>query len=168
MLTMLAKLFKALNSESAPWQIALAFSLAMIVGLTPLISFHNIVVLLFAFILRINLSAFFLGVAVFSMLGFVIDPVSVRIGESLLQNPDLIASWTDMYQSDFWRMTAFNNTLTLGGLILSLVAFLPVFIVSRLLVTMYRQKLVAWFEKLKIAQVLKASKFYNVYKSIAG
>lgn len=167
MLTMLAKLFKALNSESAPWQIALAFSLAMITGLTPLVSFHNLLVLLLAFILRINLSAFFLGVAAFAMLGFAIDPISISIGESLLHNPELVPIWTELYQSDFWRMTAFNNTLTLGGLTVALVAFIPVFIVTRIIVSLYREKLLAWFDKLKITQMLKASKFYTLYKAIA-
>lgn len=167
MLTMLAKLLKALNSESAPGQIALAFALAVIVGLTPLMSFHNVIVLLLAFILRINLSAFFLGVAFFSGLGYLIDPYSVKLGESLLQNPDLVPTWTELYQNDWWRMTAFNNTLTLGGLLLSLVAFIPVFIISRILVNIYRDKLLAWFEKLKISKILKASKFYGLYKSLA-
>jgi len=167
MLTMLAKLLKALNSESAPGQVALAFALAVLAGLTPLLSFHNLLVLLLAFIIRVNLSAFFLGVAFFSGLAYLIDPFSIRLGESLLNNPGLADTWTQMYQSDFWRMTAFNNTLTLGGFVIGLVAFIPVFVVARLFVSMYREKLLAWFEKLKIAQVLKASKFYSLYKSLA-
>lgn len=167
MLTMLAKLLKALNSESAPWQIALAFSLALIVALTPMFSLHNALVLLLAFVLRINLSAFFLGVAAFSLLAVAIDPFSVRLGESLLANPALQSTWTTLYQSDFWRMTAFNHTLVLGGLIISLMAFVPVFMLSKVLINLYRDRLIAWVNKLKIAQVLKASKFYNLYKSVA-
>lgn len=167
MLTMLAKLLKALNSESAPGQIALAFSFALIVGLTPMFSLHNLLVLLLAFILRINLSAFFLGVVVFSGVGYLVDPLSIRLGESLLLNEQLTATWTQMYQSAWWRVSAFNNTLVLGSFLLSLIAFIPVFIVSRLLVVNYREKLLTWFEKLKITQVLKASKFYGLYQSLA-
>lgn len=167
MLTMLAKLLKALNSESAPGQVALAFSLALIVGLTPLFSLHNLLVLLLAFIVRINLSAFFVAVAFFSGLAFFIDPLSLSLGESLLHNSALEATWTSLYQSDFWRLTAFNNTLVLGGIVIALVAFIPLFIISRLLIVMYREKLLSWFEKLKIVQVLKASKFYNLYRSLA-
>ena len=37
----------------------------MIAGLTPLLSLHNVVVLLLVFILRVNLAAFLLGLALF-------------------------------------------------------------------------------------------------------
>lgn len=167
MLTMLAKLLKALNSESAPWQISLAFSLSLIVALTPMFSLHNLLVLLLAFVIRINLSAFFLGVAAFSLLAMVIDPLSTQLGSSLLAQPGLQDFWTALYQSDSWRMTAFNHTLVLGGLVLSALAFIPVFIISRLLIVMYRGKLLSWINRLKIVQVMKAGKFYNLYKSIA-
>lgn len=167
MLSMLAKLLKALNSESAPGQIALAFSFALIVALTPMFTPHNALIMLLAFILRINLSAFFLAVAAFSALAWFIDPYSARLGESLLANPALVDTWRDMYQSDFWRMTAFNHSLVLGGLVISLLAAVPVFVLSKVLINLYRHRLLAWFNKLKIAQVLKASKFYNLYKSIA-
>lgn len=167
MLTMLAKLLKALNSESAPAQVALAFALALVVGLTPLLSFHNVIVLLLAFLIRTNLSAFFLGVAFFSGAAMFIDPYSARLGESVLLNPALTETWTNLYDNPWWRMSAFNNTLVFGGLLISLAAFVPVFILSRFLVVAYREKLLAWFEKLKVAQVLKASKFYSLYKSLA-
>lgn len=168
MLTLLAKLFKALNSESSPGQIALAFSLAVIIGLTPFTSLHNILVLLLAFIIRVNLSAFFLGVAVFSGIGYLIDPLSASLGETILNNASLYDSWTQLYQNDFWRMMAFNNTLVMGGFTLALIAFIPVFIVSRMLIVMYRDKLLAWVNKLKIVQALKAGKFYNIYQSLAN
>lgn len=167
MLTMLAKLLKALNSESAPWQIALAFSLALITALTPLFSLHNALVLLLAFVIRTNLSAYFLGVAAFSLLALMIDPYSIRLGESLLANPGLQEFWTSLYQSDFWRMTAFNHTLVLGGMVIALLAFIPVFVLSKVLVVQYRGRVLSWVTKLKIAQMLKASKFYNLYKSFA-
>lgn len=167
MLTMLAKLLKALNSESAPWQVALAFSMSLIVALTPMFSLHNLLVLLLAFVIRVNLSAFFLGVAAFSLLAMVIDPLSIQLGASLLAQPGFQDFWTELYQSDFWRMTAFNHTLVLGGLLLSLLAFIPVFVLSRLLIVMYRQRLLNWISRLKVVQVLKAGKFYSLYKSLA-
>ena len=63
MIAMLAKLLKALNSDSAPGQIALAFALGLITGLTPLCSLHNLIVVFFACIIRLNFSAFLLATA---------------------------------------------------------------------------------------------------------
>jgi uncharacterized protein (TIGR03546 family) len=75
--------------------------------------------------------------------------------------------WTDLYQSDFWRATRFNNTLLLGSLVIALIAFIPLLLLSRWLISAYRHKLMVWVDKLKITKVLKASKFYKVYQALA-
>ena len=103
MLSLLAKFFKVLNSDASPGQISLGFAFALFVGLTPFFSLHNVIVLFLVCIVRVNLSAFFLASAVFSLLAFVMDPISVSVGESLLSNPELVQGWTSLYQSDVWR-----------------------------------------------------------------
>ncbi len=167
MIAMLAKLLKALNSDSAPGQIALAFALSLITGLTPLLSLHNVPILLLACLLRINFGAFMLGTLFFSGLAYLLDPLAIAMGESLLTNPTYQSFWTELYQSNFWRVTAFNNTLILGSLVIALIAFLPVLIGARLLISVYRDRLMAWVEKLKITKLLKASKFYKMYQAVA-
>ncbi|MFT4906260.1 MAG: hypothetical protein ACI978_000320 [Oleispira sp.] len=167
MIAMLAKLLKALNSDSAPGQIALAFALALIAGLTPLFSLHNVLILFIACIVRINFGAFLLGILFFSGLAYLIDPAAVALGESVLTNPGAQGFLTELYQSDFWRATRFNNTLVTGSLIIALLAFVPVLLFSRWLISAYRNKLMVWVEKLKITKLLKASKFYKVYQALA-
>ena len=167
MIAMLAKLLKALNSDSAPGQIALAFALAIITGLTPLLSLHNVLILFIACIVRINFGAFLLGTLFFSGLAYLLDPAAISLGESLLSNTSYQTFWVDLYQSDFWRATRFNNTLVLGSLVIAIIAFIPVWLVSLWLISMYRHKLMAWVDKLKIMKVLKASKFYKVYQALA-
>jgi len=71
MLYTLAKVLNVLNSEADPSQISLAVALALVAGLTPLMSLHNLVVLLLVLVLRVNLSAFLLGLAIFSGLAGV-------------------------------------------------------------------------------------------------
>ena len=167
MIAMLAKLLKALNSDSAPGQIALAFALALITGLTPLFSFHNVFILLIACLVRINFVAFLLCTLFFSGVAYLLDPAAVALGESILTNPSLQSFFTELYQSDFWRATRFNNTLVLGSLVIAVIAFIPVLLLSRWLILAYRHKLMAWVDKLKITKVLKASKFYKVYQALA-
>jgi uncharacterized protein (TIGR03546 family) len=167
MISMLANLLKALNSESGPGQIALAFSLALITGLTPLLSFHNLLILFLACIIRINFGAFILGTLFFSGLAYLLDPMFMSIGESLLLNESLQTFWTGLYQSDFWRITEFNNTLVLGSLVFALVFFIPVLLLSRWLVTTYREKVMSWVNTLKITKILKASSFYKIYQTFA-
>lgn len=167
MIAMLANLLKALNSDSAPGQIALAFALALIIGLTPLFSLHNLVIVFIACIVRINFGAFLLAMAFFSGLAYLLDPAAIALGESLLTNSAYQELWTGLYQNELLRASGFNNTLVMGSLVIALIAFIPVLFISRWLISAYRERLMAWVDKLKIVKILKASKFYKVYQALA-
>ena len=168
MLSLLAKFFKVLNSDASPGQISLGFAFSLFVGLTPFFSLHNVIILFLVCIVRVNLSAFFLASAVFSLLAFVMDPISVSVGESLLSNPELVQGWTSLYQSDVWRAFKFNHTLLLGSVAISAALFIPMILISKMLITVYRGRLMKWFEKLKISKLVKASKFYKVYEKLGA
>lgn len=168
MIDQVAKFVKALNSDVGPWALSFAISLGMIMGLTPLWSVHNLLVLLLAFILRIHLATFWLAWAVFSGIAYMLDPVMIQVGEALLTQDSLVPTWTAMFQSDFWRVTRFNNTLVMGSLVVSLLAFFPLAIVMRILVTQYRARLVDWMNRLKILKLLKATKIYQLYDRVSG
>ena len=56
MLTLLARILKALNSETSARSLAIAVVLGMFLGLTPLWRVHNLIILLAALIFRVNLS----------------------------------------------------------------------------------------------------------------
>ena len=167
MIAMLANLLKALNSDSAPGQVALAFALALITGLTPLFSLHNLLIIFIACIVRINFGAFLLATAFFSGLAYLLDPAAIALGELLLTNSDYQELWTGLYQNELLRISGFNNTLVMGSLVIALIAFIPVLLLSRWLILAYRVRLMAWVDKLKITKILKASKFYKVYQALA-
>ena len=113
MLEALAKLLKVLNSETQPGQISLALALSMIVGFTPVFSLHNIVVIFFVLTLRVNLSAFLLGFITFSGMAYLLDPLFNDFGRAVLTYKGLEEFWTGLYNSTFWRMTRFNNTIVI-------------------------------------------------------
>ena len=166
MLSMLAKFLKLLNGDAAPGQVAVGFAFALFWGLTPFFSLHNLFILLVVFFTRTNLSGFFLASAIWALVAFLVDPFSIQLGEWLLAHPDLQATWTELYQSDVWRAFKFNHTLLLGSVVIAVLAFIPVYLLSFGLINVYRHKLMAWFEKLKITKLLKASKFYRVYEKL--
>ncbi|MDN3651876.1 TIGR03546 family protein [Thalassotalea ponticola] len=166
MLTMLAKLFKALNSESSTAQIALAIALGMVVGLTPTYSLHNLILLLVAFVLRINLSAFFLSVACFSLLSLAFGPVFALVGEALLTQPSLQVFWQGLYQYDLFKLASLHHTLTLGALLIGVVLFIPVYLLSKVLVQRYRQHMKAFVDRFKLIRMLKGSRFYQIYQGL--
>lgn len=168
MIEMIAKLLKALNSESNPTQISLAFAMGMIVGFTPLMSVHNLAILFLACILRINFSGFILAVAAFSGIAYMLDPLFMQMGKALLIQESLHSSWTSMYQSDFWRISQFNNTLTLGSLLASLLLFLPAVLLFRILIIKYRVHILSWIKKLKLVQMFQSNQLYKMYQKMSG
>jgi uncharacterized protein (TIGR03546 family) len=168
MLKTLANLLRVLNSETHPGQISLAFCFAMVAGLTPLWSLHNLLVLLLILFIRVNLSAFILGLAFFSGLAYLLDPFFHRIGLAVLTAGPLEGLWTTLYNSPVWRLERFNNSIVMGSVVFSLLAFVPLYVLSNLAIRRYRVHVLAWVERTYLMQFLKASKFYNLYQSASG
>lgn len=168
MLKQLVKLFKVLNSDVDPSQIAGGLVLGMVLGLTPLWSLHNILVLLLVCILRINVSAVLISLAVFSGLAYLLDPLFILVGEKVLTSPDLAALWTSLYQQDIWRLAHFNNTLTMGSVLISIALLVPVFFLFRIIIIQYRERILAWVMKLHIVQVMQASKLFLTYRELSA
>lgn len=165
---MLVNLLKLLNSESDPSQISLAFAFALIPGLTPLFSIHSLIVFLIVFLLRVNLSAFLLGTAFFTGVAYLLDPLFHRIGLALLTMESLRGFWTGLYNSTLWRIERFNNSVIMGSIVCSLVLFIPLVVISNYLIRKYREHILAWVNKSRIMQAIKASDWYALYQKVSG
>lgn len=161
MLNGFIKFLKLLNANENPAQLAGALVLAMLMALTPFWSLHNLLVVLLVCVLRINLFTFFASFPVWSGIAWLLDPYSASIGEGLLLNESLQALWASMYQSDFWRLAHFNNTLTIGSLLLASLLAVPVYLVSIWTINRYRVTVMAWVNRLHIVQLLKASNWFQ-------
>jgi uncharacterized protein (TIGR03546 family) len=114
------------------------------------------------------LSAFLLGLVVFTGVAYLLDPLFHQIGLAVLTVPALADLWTALYQFVWWRLEHFNNSIVMGSLVFSLAFFIPVFLLSNLLIRRYRQQILAWVQKTKIMQMLKASKLYHTYQSLTA
>ena len=168
MFTIIAKLLKVLNSDDSPAQLALALCFAAVLGLTPLSSAHNFILLFFLLILRVNLSLFFLSWAAFTLLAYLLDPISHMLGLMLLQAESLQGVWQSLYNSNIWRILAFNNTLVLGSFLISLVLCFPIFFMGRVLVAQYRNRLLKWISQSRLALWLKGGKIFTAYQELQG
>ncbi len=167
MLKQSLKLFKMLNADVDPSQIAAGLVLGMVLGFTPVLSLHNLIVLLLVCILRINFSAVLLSFALFSGLAYLLDPAFIQVGEKVLTSPRLTSLWTSLYQQDIWRLAHFNHTLTMGSLVVSLALLIPLFFISRILIIKYREKILAWIMKSRIVQGLKATKWFQRFQRLS-
>ncbi|MDH5445595.1 MAG: TIGR03546 family protein [Gammaproteobacteria bacterium] len=165
MLGQITKLIKAFNSDIEPEQISLGIAFAMIVGFTPLWSLHNLLVLFLVFMLKVNGAAFTAGIALFALLGYLLDPLFHHVGLLLLQMDALNGLWVWMYNSTLWRIENFNNTIVMGSLVISLLLFVPVYLSSIQLISKYRVQLKALIEKLKLTRFMKVQNWASKVRS---
>ncbi len=162
-LKLIKKLFKALNADASPEEIAGGIVLGAIIGLTPLIALHNLLIFILIIILKVNISAAVFSSLLFGIIGYGVDPVAHIIGERLLLTEGLNNLWTTLYNIPVIPLTKFNNTVVLGSIIISLVIMLPLFVFSKKFVVIYREKLQQKVQKFKIVKLFKASKLYKIY-----
>lgn len=154
----LKKIWNALNHAGKPWQIAMAITLGMVVGFTPLLSLHNIVVLFAVFIFNIHLSIFILAVSFFGMLGLLLDPLFAYLGESILLSQGYEQLFTTWFNDPIGHLTYFNNTITMGSFVISLLLFSFVYKFSSVLITKYRTVIAI---KLKNIPILNKIDFFQ-------
>ncbi len=157
---------KSLNADASPKQIAGGMALGSILGITPAVSLHNLIVFIVILMIRVNFSAALFAWGAFALFSYILDPVFNKIGYFLLaQTPALQPLWTALYNTPVVPWTKFNNTLTLGSLVFALILFWPLYFFLTWFVTVYRERILTVVSKWKIVQILKASKLYSLYQS---
>ena len=168
MLTLLVKLLKVLNSEQSPNQIAAAISLAAIIGITPLLSLHNLLVVFAVLFLRVNLTLFLVSWPIFALLGVALSPLSESLGRAVLQAESLIPLWQTFYNTLLGRWSNFYYAGVFGSLLIGVITGLILYPVSSRLIVAYRHRWLEKLERFKIVKLLKTSRLWQMYQSYSG
>ena len=122
-------------------QMAAGFALGSALGLTPLLSLHNLLFLVALIVLRLSISTFLFAWIAAIPVGFLLDPVFHGLGSALLSSEFLTPLWTQAFNTPLLALTQFNNTVTLGSLVFWAAASIPLFLLSRRGVPSYRRGL---------------------------
>ncbi|MBO6522759.1 MAG: TIGR03546 family protein [Balneolaceae bacterium] len=165
LLKYIAKLLKALSSEASPAQIAGGFVLGMIIGLTPIMSIHNLLIVILIIILKVNAGMAILSFLIFSGIAYLADPVFHNFGIWLLEKENLQITWTSMYNNEFWAITKFYNTVVLGSFLIAVALCIPMFPITQLGVVQYRKHIHEKVMKTKAMKWLKGTKLYTIYNT---
>ena len=164
-LKLLQSLVKALHSEGTPGQVAAGIALGSILGLTPLLSLHNLFIVALIFLLNVSLPGAALGWALATPLGFALDPAFDALGRWLLLDiPALTPLWTALANAPVVPLSNFNNSVVLGSLVAALLLFTPVYFGSRWSVRRYRETLGERVKQSPLYRAITASKLYNIYR----
>ena len=167
-LQFIGKLIKILHSGATPGQIAGGFILGMIIGLTPLFSLHNLLVVLVIILLNVNIAVAIFSFAIFSGFAYLLDPLFHSFGYFLLVDLTFLHGiYTWLYNVPIIALTNFNNTVVMGSLVSSIILLIPVFILVKKGVIQYRASVLQRMEKWKIVKAVKGTKVYEWYSKYA-
>ena len=138
MISYIVKLLKALNTNSHPGEIAHAVAIGMLLGFMP--KDNALWYLLFVFFLfvRVHKGALLLTTLAASLLAGLFDPLFDAIGYAVLTFSPLEPVYAALLDIPFVAFTKFNNTIVAGSLIFSLILYIPVYILIRILTKLWR------------------------------
>jgi uncharacterized protein (TIGR03546 family) len=163
----LAKLIKILRSAASPNQIAAGFIFGVIIGLTPLWTLHNFILIFLLIILNINIASAIFSWIIFSGIGYLLDPLFHNLGFFILVDLSFLKDlWTTLYNVPVIALSKYNNTVVMGSLVVSLVLCLPIFFLVKKGVIYYRENIDTKMQKWKIVKVVKGSKIYTLYERL--
>ncbi len=164
-LKLLQSLVKALHSEGTPGQVAAGIALGSILGLTPLVNLHNLIVAALILMLNVSVPGALLGWALTVPLGFALDPAFDAVGQQLLMDtPALAPLWTTLANTPVVPLTNFTNTVVMGSLASALLLVTPIYFGSRWAVRRYRETLGERVKQSGLYRAMTASRLYGIYR----
>jgi uncharacterized protein (TIGR03546 family) len=129
----LRKFCRALLASNAPEQLALGFTIGMMIGLVPKGNLIALSLCVLLFSMRCNKG---LGLAVavaFSFVGPWTDQFAHRLGLAMLSVEPIQATYASIFQQPLGPWLGFNNTVVAGSLLIGLYVAYPIYWSTRVM-----------------------------------
>ncbi|MCK5674195.1 MAG: TIGR03546 family protein [Spirochaetales bacterium] len=141
MISFIAKLVVALNSNSRPGEMASGIAFGLLLAFIPAGNLLWITIFILAFFIKHNIAAMLLSFGLFRIIISVFDSFLDLIGGMFLEISAFQDFFTYLYNVPLFSYSNFNNTIVMGGFILGMVLWVPVFILFTILIKIYRKKI---------------------------
>lgn len=162
-LKQLFSFIKLLNSDTGKISLALGMTCGFILGMTPVLSLHSLLIFLILFFFRIQLGAALVTAFFFKFVAFLLDPVFHYVGSKVLEMESLQGIYTQLYNMPIIPYTRFNNSIVMGSAVVTFTLAPFVYVLSAMFITKYREIVVARMKETKFWKALEATKFYQWY-----
>lgn len=162
-LKQLFSFIKLLNSDTGNISLAMGMTCGFILGMTPVLSLHSLLVFLILFFFRIQIGAALITAFFFKFLAYLMDPSFHVVGSAVLEMKSLESIFTTLYNLPIIPYTRFNNSIVMGSAVITFALSPIVFLLSQYFISKYREIVVARFKQTKIWKAIEATKFYQWY-----
>jgi len=139
MIKYVTSFFRAINANAHPGDIAHAVALGLFLAILPKNNLTFTFLFFLSIFIRINKGAFFIS---FILLGFVtpfMDIIINNIGFWAVQLSFLRPIFVTLENIPFVALFKLSNTMVLGGIIWGLILYVPVYILTRIIIAKYRK-----------------------------
>lgn len=154
---------KLLNSDTGNISLAAGMTCGFILGMTPTLSLHSLLIFLILFFFRIQIGAALVTAFFFKFVAFILDPAFNAVGSKALEIESLQGLYTTLYNMPLIPFTRFNNSIVMGSFIITFALAPIVFLLSQYFIVKYREIVLARFKQTKLWKAVEATKFYQWY-----
>lgn len=157
MLKLIAKLFKALNSNVNSAELAHAFSCGFVLGFMPKNNLLWYLVFVFILFIKINKPLYLITVLIGSSVAPFMDSYFDTIGYEFLTIPQLAPYFARLIEIPFVGFSKFNNTVVIGSLLSGLILYVPLYFLGKLVVFIWRKFFAGKIKNMKVTKL-----FYKI------
>lgn len=154
---------KLLNSDTGNVSLAMGMTCGFILGMTPVLSLHSLLIFLVLFFFRIQIGAALIMAFFFKFIAFLLDPIFHEVGSKVLEMESLAPILTKLYNMPLVPFTRFNNSIVMGSAVVTFLLAPFVYILCQFLIIKYRVTVLARFKQTKLWKAVEATKFYQWY-----
>ena len=156
MIGYIVKLFRALNSNSKPSEIANALCLGLILGFMPKNNLLWYVLFVLFLFVRINKGAYVIAMALGALTSPLLDPIFNRVGYAVLTFAPLEPIFSRLLDVPFVGFTRFNNTIVCGSLVCGIICYVPLFFLAIVSIKRWRTVAAGAIKNSKIGKAIGA------------
>ncbi len=168
MLKVIVNLIKALGANTNPGEIAHAMSCGLLLGLMPKNNLLWWLVFVFILFIRINKPAYGILILLGAAISPAFDGIFDAVGYWFLTLPQLSGIFGSLLDIPFVAFTKFNNSVVMGSFLCGLIAYVPVYIISRLLISVWRKYAVPIIRQSKVMKVITQLPLVSKIVGMAG
>ena len=139
MIKYVTSFFKAINANAHPGDIAHAVALGLFLAILPKNNLTFTFLFFLSIFIRINKGAFFIAFILFGFVTPFMDVLINNIGFWAVQLSFLRPIFIALENIPFVALFKLSNTMVLGGIIWGLILYIPVYILTRIIIAKYRK-----------------------------
>ena len=173
----IAKILGAMYSNTRPGEIAAGAAMGVWIACIPASSPLFWLLFLLIFFVKVHQAIALLGLALGSLIAPIIAPALHSLGLMVLTGA--YPFWESVFSNSWMAVSRLNNTLVMGGLLGGLLLSIPVYLLVRSLIPVFREKIIPGIAAHPITQKIyklpligtllrTAQKWHSVYQKARG